>query len=112
MHYPKGLFGVAQGRATRAGDVIEFSVRTGRPHILFRPPAVWDKGIPHDRAQLLRGPAVISNSGQQILVTCSYPRPAGHALTFVPHAVLLDHGRAIQLPWLDQVLREMTAFGS
>jgi len=112
MQYPKGPFGVAQGRATRLGDVIEFSARTGQPRIAFRPPAVWDKAFAMTEYSHCYDPPWIGNSGQKMLLTCTYPRPKGQDIASIPHTMLLDHGRVIQLPWLDQLAQGMAAFGS
>lgn len=104
---------VVQGRTVVQGSVIEFSARTGQARLLYQPPAVRDKWTGMTLDSNCLDPLWISNSGQQVLLMCTRPRPEGpQRIASIPHILLLDHGRVIQLPWLAGIGPAITAFGS
>jgi hypothetical protein len=103
---------VVQGRTAVQGSVIGFSARTGRARLLYHPPTVRDKWTGMTLNSNCLDPLWISNSGQQVLLMCIRPRPEGpQRILSVPHILLLDHRRVIQLPWLTGIAQAITAFG-
>jgi hypothetical protein len=109
--YPRGL-GVVQGRSAAAGDAVGFSARTGQARLLYQPPTVRDQWTGMTVYSNCLDPLWISNSGQQVLLMCTRPRPEGpRRIVSVPRILLLDHGRVIRLPWLTGIAQAVTAFG-
>jgi dipeptidyl aminopeptidase/acylaminoacyl peptidase len=80
--------------------------------LLYQPPAVRDKWTGMTLNSNCLDPLWISNSGQQVLLMCTLPRPEGpQRIASIPHILLLDHGRVIRLPWLTGIGPAITAFG-
>ena len=103
---------VVQGRTAVQGSVIGFSPRTGQARLLYQPPTVRDKWTGMTLNSNCLDPLWISNSGQQMLLMCTRPRPEGpQRIAGIPHILLLDHGRIIRLPWLTGIAQAITAFG-
>jgi hypothetical protein len=91
------------GQPLRLGYVIKFSARSGRAILFYRTPTVWDAARRRYETSTCYHPLWLSNSGQQVLLMCTEPRPQGGTVAAIPHVLLLDHGRVIQLPWLDKL---------
>jgi hypothetical protein len=95
---------VVHGHAVVLGAQIEFSARTGASRLLYQPPTVPDKATGQLLTSDCNDPVWMSNSGHEVLLMCNEPRP------YRNHAVLLDHGRVIQLPWLARFANDELAF--
>jgi hypothetical protein len=95
---------VVHGHAVLLGSQIEFSARTGAARLLYQPPTVTDKATGQVATSDCNDPVWMNNSGRAVLLMCNEPRPYGN------HAVLLDHGRVIQLPWLAAFVNDELAF--
>jgi hypothetical protein len=97
---------VVQGRPVPLGSAIEFSVRTGRAHVLYQPPA-----LSSTMTGMCNDPLWMSDSGQQVLLACTRPLP-GQSGAVAMQVVLLDRGRVTrQLPWLAAAANGRVAFG-
>jgi hypothetical protein len=95
---------VVHGHTVVLGSQIEFSAKTGAARLLYQPPTVKDKATGQILTSDCNDPAWMSNSGHEVLLMCNEPRPYGN------RAVLLDHGRVIQLPWLARFVNDELAF--
>ncbi|HTW04216.1 MAG TPA: hypothetical protein VMF87_28220 [Streptosporangiaceae bacterium] len=104
------VVGTANGSAaSRApGDsVLAFSAATGEETVLYRAAPNGPNGT-----GCYSPPVWISRTGGAVLVTCF----RGHEFKTVPHmryvvnVVLIRHGQATVLPWLDDTAEGVTAF--
>jgi hypothetical protein len=97
---------VVQGHPVMLGSAIEFSAQTGRAHVLYQTAALSPTvtGMCND-------PLWMSDSGQQVLLACTLPRP-GQSDAVSTQVMLLNDGRVTrQLPWLAAVANQPIAFG-
>jgi len=53
----------------------------------------------------------MSKSGQAVLLVCTGPLPHGPPNAVIARVMLLDNGRATQLPWLAGIDQENPTFG-
>jgi hypothetical protein len=95
---------VVDGKPVVLGSQIVFSARTGAARLLYQPPTVTNKATGQVQTSDCNDPVWMSNSGREELLMCGEPRPYGN------HAVLLDHGKVIQLRWLARFASDELAF--
>jgi hypothetical protein len=99
------VVGVANGHAAPAGSVVALSTATGKLTVLFRASTSGD----HETG--CYGPPVwISNAGSEVLLACHQEVKATPPPTYVENIVLIDHGHATLLPWLNATAERVTAF--
>jgi hypothetical protein len=103
---PDEPFGVVQGQPTTLGDVVAFSVRTGRPEFLYRPRPPQALDTLTDCLD----PMWVSSSGRQALLACASNSRAGRLSTSV---LLLGKPGANRLRQLEAVAHnDLVAFGT
>jgi hypothetical protein len=102
------VVGVANGSAAGhapAGSVVAFSTATARPAVLFRASPAGDQ-----ESGCYSPPVWISNAGSEVLVACFQEVKATPPITYLANMLLIEHGRATWLPWLDATAETATAF--
>jgi hypothetical protein len=106
----RAVVGVAYGyRVSQApqGSVVAFSTATGKPAVLFRASPSGDHQI-----TCYGLPLWVSNAGSAVLAACSLeakPTPQGTG-GYVVNILLIEHGHATRLPWLDATAEGFTTF--
>jgi hypothetical protein len=102
------VVGEADGSAAShvpQGSLLAYSTATGQPTVLYpvSPPG-------RDRTTGCDTPMWISNAGSEVLTSCIQEVKATPPIRYVVNTVLINHGRAALLPWLDAATDEVTAF--
>jgi hypothetical protein len=93
------VVGVANGyRVSESpqGSVVAFSTATGEPTVLFRASTSGDH-----KSICYSPPVWVSNTGQEVLVSCALEVKATPPVAYMQYIVLIDHGHIAKLPWLD-----------
>jgi hypothetical protein len=104
------VVGVASGLASShppEDSVLAFSTATGEETVLYRASPNGDHGT-----GCYAPPVWISNAGSEVLVTCfqAHEIKATPPLQYVVNIVLINHGHATLLPWLNATAEGVTAF--
>ncbi len=101
------VVGVANGSAAPGDSVLAFSTSTGEKTVLYQASTSGD----HETG--CYSPLVwVSNAGSEVLATCFREvKPTPPAVTaYVTDVVLITHGHATVLPWLNATAAGVTAF--
>jgi hypothetical protein len=96
--------GSAASRAP-GGSVLAFSTVTGQESVLYR---ASPNG--YHSTFCYSPPVWISNAGSAVLVTCSQEFKTTQHQGYTDSIVLINHGHATVLPWLDATAEGVTAF--
>jgi hypothetical protein len=93
-----GSPGTVNGHRDALGSVIRFSAASGTPAVAYQEPPLPGVRAP---STTCNDPWWISYSGRRLLIECFQHRPAsrGQMAMTVVHVLLLDNGKATELPW-------------
>lgn len=93
-----GSPGTINGRRVTLGSVVRFSAASRAPTVAYTEPPLPGAPTP---STTCNDPWWISYSGRRMLLECFQHRPArpGRKALTVTHVLLLDHGKATELPW-------------
>ena len=99
------VVGGANGSAAPGDSVLAFSTATGRLTVLFRASPSGDR-----ETGCYSPPVWISTTGSEVLVACYQEVKSTPPIAYVVNMLLINHGHAAWLPWLDATAEGVTAF--
>jgi hypothetical protein len=107
----QGSLGTVQGHPDLLGSLIGFAATAMAPTVRYAEPELPGVASRSGNSGCI-DPMWLSASGQKILLPCFQHRPATrrHKAVTITHVLLLDHGKATALPWLNGFVNDEAAF--